>query len=77
MILLIFKYTLKVILTQIQEILRMPPPLQTEKYILTSELTLHSLMQQSHTYVLDRRNAADNKYHIVTVRGFTIDGYAE
>jgi hypothetical protein len=26
---------------------------------------------------LNPRNTADNKYHVVTVRGFTIDGYAK
>jgi hypothetical protein len=53
--------------------------LQTEnyKYIRPSVLTMHSLIQQSHKYGLDRRNTVDNKYHIVTVKGFTIDGYAE
>jgi len=53
----------------------LPLFLQTEKYIPPSILTLYYLIQQSHTHDLDPRNTADNKYHVVTVRGFTIDGY--
>jgi hypothetical protein len=35
------------------------------------------LIKQSHTHALDARNTADNKYNVVTVRGFTVDGYAK
>jgi hypothetical protein len=75
MLLLIFEYTLKLI--SITVVVRLPPLLQTQKYIPPSILTLHCLIQQSHTYTLDPRNTADNKYHVVTVRGFTSDGYAK
>jgi len=79
MLLLIFKYTLKVIPTTVQMVglYLLPPLLQTQNYIPTSILTQHCLIQQSHTYILDPRNTADNKYHVVTVRGFTSDGYTK
>jgi len=75
-LLLICEYTLKVIPTSVI-VVGLPPVLQTQKYIPTSILTLHCLIQQSHTYTLGHRNSADNKYHVVTVRGFTSDGYAK
>ena len=75
MLLLIFEYTLKLI--SITVVVRLPPLLQTEKYIPPSLLTQHCLIQQSHTYTLDPRNTADNKYHVVTARGFTSDGYTK
>ena len=51
----------------------MPPLLQTQKYIPTSILKLHGSIQHSHTDAVDPRNTADNKYHVVTVRGFASD----
>jgi hypothetical protein len=79
MLLLIFEYPLKVIPTNcfLVGLQILTPLLQTQKYIPTSILTPHCLIQHSHTHALGPRNTADNKYHVVTVRGFTSDGYAK
>jgi hypothetical protein len=66
MLLLICKYTLKIVPTPVFVLLL--PALQTEKYVLPSILTPHSFIQHSHTHVLDPHNTGDNKYHVVTVR---------
>jgi hypothetical protein len=55
----------------------LPSLLQTQKCIPTSVLTQHCLIQQLHADDLDPPNSADNKYHVVVVRGFTSDGYAK
>jgi hypothetical protein len=41
---------------------------------LTSVLTLHNSITQSHTCALDKRSTANNNHYIVTVREFTADG---
>ena len=58
-------------------LLRMPSFLQSEKYTPPSVLTLHGLIKQSDTYDVELCDTADNRHHVVTVRGFTSDRYAK